>query len=176
MIGTGGTTRFEPGANEPGVYESIDGGNTFKEVWDGAKPDPGISFGITDVGLDPLNPDVVYAAGFDAGVWRRDAGAAPDRVPAGVQAAVQPGAGIDRTMFALTSQERAHADLPDRRHGRGGGPTTRSRPTSGGPTTASAGRGAARVAGAGAAGGHGLHSARPGDDTFPAVVHAGGSA
>ena len=63
MIGAGGTSRFEPGANEPGVYESIDGGATFKEVWDGAKPDAGISFGITDLGLDPLNPNVVYAAG-----------------------------------------------------------------------------------------------------------------
>ena len=76
VIGAGGTSRFEPGANEPGVYESSDGGATFKEVWDGTKPDAGISFGITDLGLDPLNPDVVYAAGFDAGVWRRDAGAA----------------------------------------------------------------------------------------------------
>src|SRR6202008_3657671 len=74
VIGAGGTSRFEPGANEPGLYESSDGGATFKEVWDGAKPDAGISFGITDVGLDPLNPDVVYVAGFDAGAWRRDAG------------------------------------------------------------------------------------------------------
>ena len=68
VIGAGGSSRFEPGANEPGVYESNDGGATFKEVWDGTKPDAGISFGITDLGLDPLNPDVVYVAGFDAGV------------------------------------------------------------------------------------------------------------
>src|SRR5437667_1021221 len=76
VIGNGGTTRFEPGANEPGLYESTDGGATFTEVWDGTKPDAGLSFGITDVGLDPLDPSVVYVAGFDAGVWRRDAGAA----------------------------------------------------------------------------------------------------
>src|SRR5438876_3775686 len=56
VIGNGGTTRFEPGANEPGLYESTDGGATFTEVWDGTKPDAGLSFGITDVGLDPLDP------------------------------------------------------------------------------------------------------------------------
>jgi hypothetical protein len=107
VIGAGGTSRFEPGANEPGVYESFDGGATFKEVWDGAKPDaPGISFGITDLGLDPLNPDVVYAAGFDAGVWRRDAGAAPTAFQQVFRPQFKNGAnlnaGIDRSMFALT--------------------------------------------------------------------------
>ena len=110
VIGAGGSSRFEPGANDPGVYESFDGGATFKMVWDGTKPDPGptgpISYGITDVELDPLNPDVVYAAGFDAGVWRRDAGAASTAF----QQVFRPqfnqggnlGAGIDRTMVALT--------------------------------------------------------------------------
>ena len=68
VIGNGGPTRFEPGANAPGLYESTDGGVTFTEVWDGNNPR---SFGITDVGLDPLNLDVVYASAFDAGVWRR---------------------------------------------------------------------------------------------------------
>src|SRR5947207_12526198 len=78
VIGNGGTTRLEPGANEPGLYESTDGGATFTEVWNGTKPDPApnFQFGITDVGLDPLNPSVVYASAFDAGLWRRDAGAA----------------------------------------------------------------------------------------------------
>ena len=90
VIGAGGSSRFEPGANDPGVYESNDGGATFTMVWDGTKPDctiprsdPAaactgtfISYGITDLELDPLNPSVVYASGFDAGVWRRDAGAA----------------------------------------------------------------------------------------------------
>src|SRR5919197_2988935 len=105
VIGNGGTTRFEPGANEPGVYESHDGGATFTEVWDGAKPDPGRSFGITDLALDPLNPDVVYAAGFDAGVWRRDAGAAPTAFQQVFKPQFDNGAnlnaGIDRSMFAL---------------------------------------------------------------------------
>src|SRR5207247_2935499 len=78
VIGNGGTTRLEPGANGPGLYESTDGGATFTEVWNGTKPDPApnFQFGITDVGLDPLNPSVAYAAAFDAGLWRRDAGAA----------------------------------------------------------------------------------------------------
>jgi hypothetical protein len=107
VIGAGGTSRFEPGANDPGLYESTDGGASFKMVWDGTKPDPGpISYGITDLGLDPLNPDVVWVAGFDAGVWRRDAGAASTAF----QQVFQPqfnngantGAGIDRSMFALT--------------------------------------------------------------------------
>src|SRR6476469_6579877 len=104
VIGAGGTSRFEPGANEPGVYESVDGGATFKEVWDGAKPDAGISFGITDVGLDPLNPDVVYVAGFDAGAWRRDAGAAATAFQQVFKPQFFTGAGTDRTMVALTSK------------------------------------------------------------------------
>ena len=109
VIGNGGTSRFEPAANEPGLYESTDGGATFTEVWDGTKPDPGpLSFGVTDVGLDPGNPDVVYVAAFDAGVWRRDAGAAQTAFsqvfkPQFNNGAVL-GAGIDRTMFALTSK------------------------------------------------------------------------
>ena len=107
VIGAAGETqRFEPGANEPGVYESHDGGSTFTEVWNGAKPSAGISFGITDLGLDPLDADVVYAAGFDAGVWRRDAGAASTAFQQVFKPQFNQGgnlnAGIDRAMFALT--------------------------------------------------------------------------
>jgi hypothetical protein len=98
-IGNGGTTRLEPGANEPGLYESTDGGQTFTEVWNGSIPG---GFGITDVGLDPLNPAVVYASAFDAGAWRRDAGAASTAFQQ-VFAPQFPGGGIDRTMFALTT-------------------------------------------------------------------------
>jgi hypothetical protein len=99
-IGNGGTTRLEPGANEPGLYESTDGGQTFTEVWNGSIPG---GFGITDVGLDPLNPAVVYASAFDAGAWRRDAGAASTAFQQ-VFAPQFPGGGIDRTMFALTTK------------------------------------------------------------------------
>ena len=103
VIGNGGTTRFEPGANLPGVYESTDGGATFTMVWDGAKPDPGpLSFGVTDVELDPLSPSVVYASAFDAGLWRRDAGAGQTAFSQVFKPQFNQGAGIDRLMFALT--------------------------------------------------------------------------
>jgi hypothetical protein len=98
-IGNGGTTRLEPGANQPGLYESTDGGKTFTEVWNGNNPN---GFGVTDVGLDPLNLDVVYAAAFDAGAWRRDAGAASTAFQQVFAPQFNQGAGIDRTMFALT--------------------------------------------------------------------------
>jgi hypothetical protein len=106
VIGAGGTTRLEPGANEPGLYESWDGGSTFTEVWDGAKPDAGPqSFGITDVGLDPSDPSVVYAAAFDAGLWRRDAGAAATAFTQVFRPQFFGGAGIDRLQFALTTKD-----------------------------------------------------------------------
>ena len=102
-IGNGGTTREEPGANQAGLYESFDGGNTFTEVWNGSIPN---GFGVTDVGLDPLNLDVVYASAYDAGAWRRDAGAASTAFSQ-VFAPQYPGhptPGSDRTMFALTAK------------------------------------------------------------------------
>ena len=99
MIGNGGGTRLSPGANAPGLYESTDGGATFTEVWDGNNP---ASFGVTDVGLDPLNPSVVYVSAFDAGVWRRDAGAGQTAFSQVFAPQFAAGAGIDRTMFALT--------------------------------------------------------------------------
>ena len=96
---------------------------TFTEVWDGAKPDvipiPGDgsfqgSYGITDVGLDPINPNVVYAAGFDAGLWRRDAGAAATAFNKVVRRAVQPGARHRPADVRHDCEERAHPDVPDR--------------------------------------------------------------
>jgi hypothetical protein len=99
VIGNGGQTRLEPGANAPGLYESTDGGATFTMVWNGADP---ASFGINAVGLDPLNPDVVYASAFDAGLWRRDAGAALTDFSQVFAPQFNQGAGIDRLMFALT--------------------------------------------------------------------------
>ena len=98
-IGNGGTTRLEPGANQPGLYESFDDGQTFTEVWNGNIPN---GFGVTDVGLDPRNPDVVYASAFDAGAWRRDAGAGQTAFQQVFAPQFNQGAGIDRTMFALT--------------------------------------------------------------------------
>jgi hypothetical protein len=128
VIGAAGETqRFEPGANEPGLYESTNGGATFTEVWNGAKPDAGVSFGITDVGLDPLNPAVVYVAGFDAGAWRRDAGAAATAFQQVFAPQFDQGAnlnaGIDRTMFALTVKNNKTRIYLTDGTAAGGGPT-----------------------------------------------------
>src|SRR5437773_7700152 len=101
VIGNGGTTRLEPGANPVGVYESTDGGATFTEVWNGN----GSTFGVTDVGLDPLDPTTVYASAFDQGVWRRSPtldGTTSATAFEQVFAPQFPGIGRDRTMFALT--------------------------------------------------------------------------
>jgi len=94
----GETQRFEPGANPVGVYESTDGGKTFTEVWNGN----GSTFGVTDVGLDPLDPTTVYASAFDQGVWRRSPTLDHTLAFAQVFAPQFPGAGRDRTMFAAT--------------------------------------------------------------------------
>jgi hypothetical protein len=113
VIGNGGTTRTEPNANDPGLYESNDGGATFTRVWNG----DGAVFGVIDVALDPLDPATVYASAFDHGVWRRSAALdgsatpydfhqvfAPRFVP---PQCAPPGPtcnfnGTDRTMVALT--------------------------------------------------------------------------
>jgi hypothetical protein len=96
VIGAGGGTRLEPGANPTGLYESTDGGQTFTEVWNG-----GGGEGVTDVGLDPVDSSVVYASAFDQGIWRRDAGATPTTFQQ-VFAERFPGTGVGRTQFALT--------------------------------------------------------------------------
>src|SRR5207248_5780274 len=102
VIGNGGTTRLEPGANEPGLYESTDGGNTFTEVWNG---NSATSFGVTKVALDPADPTTVYASAFDQGLWRRSPsldGSATAYDFHQVFAPQFPGGGTDKTMFALT--------------------------------------------------------------------------
>jgi hypothetical protein len=108
VIGNGGGTRLEPDANAVGLYESNDGGATFTMVWNGNNPG---SFGITDVGLDPLNPGVVYAAAFDRGVWRRDAGAAATAFNQVFAPQFNQGAGIDRTMFSLTALQNGNTRM-----------------------------------------------------------------
>jgi hypothetical protein len=102
VIGNGGTTRFPPQANNPGLYESTDGGATFTEVWNGNSSS---SFGVIDVGLDPLDPATVYASAFDQGLWRRSAALDGSSSPYDfrqVFAPRFPGNGTDRTMFAAT--------------------------------------------------------------------------
>ena len=102
VIGEAGETqRFEPGANPVGVYESTDGGKTFTEVWNGN----GSTFGVTDVGLDPLDSTTVYASAFDQGLWRRSPSLDGTSSPTAFEqvfAPQFPGGGVDRTMFAAT--------------------------------------------------------------------------
>ena len=121
VIGNGGTTRLEPGANEPGLYESTDGGATFTEVWNGNKPDAA-RLRRHRRRARPAQPDVVYASAFDAG---RSGGVTPvrrrRRSARSSRRSSTRARGIDRTMFALTVEERAHADLPDRGHAANGG-------------------------------------------------------
>jgi hypothetical protein len=103
VIGNGGQVRLEPDANQPGVYESTDGGATFTEVWNG---NDNASFGVTDVGLDPLDPKTVYASAFDAGLWRRspalDAAASATDFKQVFAPRFAPTGGRDRLMFAPT--------------------------------------------------------------------------
>jgi hypothetical protein len=51
-----------------GLYESLDGGAIFTRVWN---TNASIR-GVNHVALDPQNPNVVYAAAFQLGIWRRD--------------------------------------------------------------------------------------------------------
>jgi hypothetical protein len=101
VIGNGGTTRFPPNANPVGLYESTDGGATFNEVWNGN----GSTFGVIDVGLDPLNSSTVYASAFDQGLWRRSPALDGTTSPYSFEQVFSPqfpGGGTDRTMFATT--------------------------------------------------------------------------
>ena len=88
VIGNGGTTRLEPGANHVGLYESTDGGATFTEVWNG---NDATSFGVIDVGLDPLDPSdrlrVGVRPGALAAVGRARRLVDAVRLPPGVRAA-----------------------------------------------------------------------------------------
>src|SRR5438132_2192495 len=113
VIGSGGTTRFEPAANDVGLYESTDGGTTFTEVWNGNEPTcssttpPPCSFGLTDVALDPLDAKTVYGAAFDQGLWRRSAALDGSTTPYDFHQVFPPRfappfGGTDRTMVAPT--------------------------------------------------------------------------
>ena len=121
VVGNGGQVSLEPDANPVGLYESTDGGNTFTRVWDArnpATPANVATFGVVDVGLDPLDPSTVYASAMDTGIYRRspslDAAAtpfdfkqvySPHYVPPACNPAVSPTCGFitdDRTMFSAT--------------------------------------------------------------------------
>jgi photosystem II stability/assembly factor-like uncharacterized protein len=46
-----------------GIYETTDGGETWKSVFDR-------NLYVYDVTADPSNPDVLYASGFESSAWR----------------------------------------------------------------------------------------------------------
>ena len=131
------TQRFEPGANPVGVYESTTAVRHSPRFGTATAR----TFGVTDVGLDPQDPTTVYASAFDQGVWRRSPSLDGTSSPTAFEQVFAPqfaaGAGIDRTMFALTVKNGQDADLPDstaldqQRHAAvatSGGRTTRARP------------------------------------------------
>jgi len=68
----GGTGNPPPGTGSPvGLYKSVDGGNTFTEIFDGPSNTPGgFSEGVNQVALDPTNPAIVYISAFGLGVLR----------------------------------------------------------------------------------------------------------
>ncbi len=109
-IGGGGQNTLTPGAEPWGLYESTDGGATFTRVWDGA----GTNFAVNDIGLDPLDPRIVYASGQGTGIYRRCPTAASAACGNELGASTtdfkqvfaneSAGDDFDRTMFDLTTK------------------------------------------------------------------------
>lgn len=87
---------FPPNTAPAGVYKSVDGGNTFTFIWDGAKSGQGVNA----VALDPKNPDIIYAAAYERGVWRNSP--SDGGVFKQVFVPQSLGSGADQTSFALT--------------------------------------------------------------------------
>lgn len=95
----GGSGSPPPGTAAPiGLYKSTDGGATFSFIWDGA----GTVRGVNAVALDPRDPDTVYAAAIQSGIYRSspsDGAGAFQQVFEGQSQLVDP----DRTEFALAA-------------------------------------------------------------------------
>lgn len=77
-VSGGGTSNPLPGGLPAlGLYKSVDGGVTWTLAWDGNAS----VRGVRRVKLDPLNPNVVYAASYQQGLWRSpDGGATWERI------------------------------------------------------------------------------------------------
>ena len=102
----GGATSATPGAAPVGLYKSTDGGNTFTQIWDGA----GTLRGVNAAALDPTDPDTVYAAAIQSGIWRSspsDGAGAFQQVFEGQSQLADP----NRTEFALTTLPNGHTRI-----------------------------------------------------------------
>lgn len=63
---SGGAGSGNPAFPAAGIWKSTDGGATFAMLWGG----PASIRGVTDVALDPQDPQTIYAAVFRYGIWR----------------------------------------------------------------------------------------------------------
>jgi hypothetical protein len=89
---TGGATSNPPVAVPLGLYRQA--AATFTEIWDGA----GSVRGPNQVGVDPNNPAVLYAAAFQVGIYRSlDNGATWVQI----KPPLNPALNTDRAQFAL---------------------------------------------------------------------------
>ena len=96
--GVGGAPTPLPGR---GVYKSTDGGQTFTYL-NSASGLPFPFRGVTNVALDPSNPDIVYAGQYQQGIWRsNDGGSTWTQIFAPLVPITVNGAAIERDSFAL---------------------------------------------------------------------------
>lgn len=92
----------------PSLYQTTDGGETFTEIWNGggASCAPGgtpcrTSQGVDKVQLDPDDPNVIYAAAADVGIWRSSAQENKGAFTQIFFGQNQANTGADRTDFVL---------------------------------------------------------------------------
>src|SRR5579883_879842 len=106
----GGATGNPVTGSNVGLYKSVDGGNTFTEIFDGPSNVPGgFSEGVPEVALDPADPSTVYISAFGLGVLRSspsdNAGAfQPVFVSLGFNSDPSKEDAFSRTAFALTTK------------------------------------------------------------------------
>lgn len=124
----GGTGNPPPGTGQNvGLYKSVDGGNTFTEIFDGPSNTPGgFSEGVNLVMLDPTNPSIVYISAYGLGVLRSspsdNAGAfQPVFVSLGFNTDPTKEDTFARSAFALTTKN-GHTRIYIQDGGGNGGP------------------------------------------------------
>src|SRR6266404_7151874 len=83
-----------------GLWKSTDGGVNWSYIWNGN----GSVRGVTNVELDPGDPDTVYASAFQAGIWRSSVRLDGSSTFQRVFYSSSPANNVDRTTFALTTK------------------------------------------------------------------------